>query len=34
MTPAKDSSITIARAIGVAGTMSLSPTLESTATLR
>src|ERR1700741_3227470 len=32
MTPASDSSITIARAIGITGTMSLNPTLESTAT--
>ncbi len=34
MMPANDSSITSARAIGVTGMMSLSPTLESTATLR
>jgi hypothetical protein len=34
MMPANHSSITSAHAIGVTGTMSLSPTLESTATLR
>ena len=34
ITPANDSSITSARAIPVTGRMSLSPTLESTATLR
>ena len=34
MTPVTDSSMTIARAMGVTGTMSLNPTLESTATLR
>src|SRR5687767_3113503 len=34
ITPAKDSSITSERARGVTGRMSLSPTLDSTATLR
>jgi hypothetical protein len=34
MMPANDSSMTSARAIGNTGWTSLSPTLESTATLR
>ena len=34
ITPAKDSSMTMPRAIGVTGRMSLRPTLDSTATLR
>jgi hypothetical protein len=33
-TPANASSITTQRAIGLSGTMSLSPTLDSTATVR